>query len=350
MGCLVKVAFFACNRNPKLFRSDPSYIYRCENMGLELARLGHEVEFCHISDTSNYKPFDIVVFHRPRNLWRIWALVKYFRLTGAKVWADFDDLIFDLDFSEFSPGFVNEINPLRITKKTYYSHQKALDFFDGFTVSTEPLQQHIHKLFPKKNVVVIPNAVHHGWLEKSIALNLKPVDFSKPTLSYLPGTRSHDKDFRLVAAELTSFLKKNPQVSLEITGPLSFQLDAEVSAQVKHHEKVDFAKFHERFQSTWVNLAPLEDTPFNRCKSALKVLEAAYWEKPTLCSVIPDALRYTDAGAVLIETPEDICNKLTRLLDPSYYAAFTHNLRGKVMALSDVRQFALNFLILASSK
>lgn len=346
----MKIAFLACNRKPELFRSDPSYIYRCENLGLELSRLGHEVEFRHSSESLQGKQFDLVVFHRPKNTWRIWLLAKYFRLSGTKVLADFDDLIFDLNFAEFSPGFVNGLNILKKTKKTYLSHQQALSFFDGFTVSTEPLKAHLQSLFPNKAITVIPNAVHHQWLAEGIDFKAEPVDFARPVLSYLPGTRSHDQDFKLIATGLSQFLKLHPQVRLDITGPLSFQLGAELASQVSHHEKVAFAKFHQRFQSTWVNLAPLEDTPFNRCKSALKVLEAAYWGKPTLCSPIPDVLRYRNAGAVLIETPDDICNKLTKLLEPNYYKEFVQNLRKEALKLSDIRQFAASFISLADSK
>lgn len=343
----MRIAFFACNRNPQLFKSDPSYIYRCESLGLELIKLGHQVCFCHINDPIKYQGFDVVVFHRPKNLWRTWLLVKYFRLRGAKIWADFDDLIFDINFAEFSPGFVNGLNALRKSKKIYSSHQSALGFFDRFTVSTEPLKQHLNLLSPSKIVAVIPNAVHYRWQENLADFEPRKIDFSQPILSYLPGTRSHDKDFKLIALGLAEFLKKHEQVKLEITGPLSFQLGQELAEQVVHYERVAFSHFHERFKNTWVNLAPLEQTPFNRCKSALKVLEASYWGKPTLCSPIPDALRYQEAGAVLIETPEDICTKLSLLLDPSYYAATTQNLRKKALEVSSIQQAAQVFLDLA---
>ena len=346
----MKIAFFACNRKPDLFRSDPSYIYRCENLGLELMKLGHQVNFCHIAEPVNYKGFDIVVFHRPKDLWRIWWLAKYFRFKGAKIWADFDDLIFDINFAEFSPGFVNGINILRKTKKTYQSHQAALELFDEFTVSTEPLKEHLNQLFPDKRVTVISNAVHSTWQENLAKFEPRKIDFSQPILSYLPGTRSHDKDFKFIAPALAEFLKKHKHVKLEITGPLSFQLGDELAEQVVHYEKVEFSRFHERFQNTWVNLAPLEPTPFNRCKSALKVLEASYWGKPTLCSPIPDVLRYREAGAVLLETPEDICTKLNLLLDPNYYAASTENLRKKALEVSSIQQAAQGFLDLALLK
>jgi len=345
----VKIAFIACNRNAKLFRTDPSYIYRCENLGLELTRQGHQVSFCHITDSLFLNKFDFVVFHRPRNLWRIHFLVVSLRLRGAKVWADFDDLIFDISLAEFSPGVVNQINTLEKTIKTYQSHASTLSLFDGFTVSTKPLKAHLLNLQINKPIKVLPNAPHFSWEHNLAAFRTTKLDFSAPVLTYLPGTRSHDKDFKLIADQLTIFLRSNKKVSLEITGPLSFQLAEDVARQVRHYEKLTFSKFHERFQSTWINLAPLEDTPFNQCKSALKVLEAGFWGKPTVCSVIPDVLRYTKAGALCLETPEDLCTKLNLLLKPDDYLEHAQNLQSEVLKVSNIAQVTASFLELIES-
>lgn len=340
----MKIAFFACNRNSKLFRADPSYIYRCENLGLELIRQGHQVSFCHINDSLSLTKFDFVVFHRPRNLWRVHFLVSLFRLRGTKVWADFDDLIFDTSFAEFSPGVVNQINTLEKTRKTYQAHAKALSLFDGFTVSTAPLKDHLLYLRLNKPIAVLPNAPHFSWEHELAHYKRKEIDFSAPVLTYLPGTRSHDQDFKLVATSLAAFLRLNKHVSLEITGPLSFQLAEDVSMQVRHYDKVEFSKFHERFQATWVNLAPLEDTPFNQSKSALKVLEAGFWGKPTVCTPTSDAVRYKEAGAIFLEHPEEIVNILNGLLNPNYYESRVKNLRKRVLEVSSIQDNAFHFI------
>ena len=339
----MKITFLACNRNAKLFRSDPSYIYRCENLGLELLSLGHQVEFRHFTEYKLTDFSDIVVLHRPKKLWRIALLIHYLKARGMQVWADFDDLVFDTEYAAFSPGVVNALNSLQSTQKNYLLHQKILPLVHGFILSTEPLRAHLHTLLPQAKAIVIPNAIHHAWRTRFDQDLTVPVDFNRPVLSYLPGTRSHDKDFKLIADSLTHFLKKHPQLSLEITGPLSFQWPASVKPQVKQFEKVAFADFYQRFQSTWVNLAPLEDTPFNRCKSALKVLEAGYWNRPTLCSIIPDTVRYQDNGAIFFNN-ENLNTQLEALLDPAYYAQVTEGLRERVLTLSDIRQSALTFL------
>ena len=84
---------------------------------------------------------------------------------------------------------------------------------------------------------------------------------------------------------------------------MDFQLDLPAT-QVLRATKVPFAVYPQQFAGAWVNLAPLEDTPFNASKSALKVLEAGYWGLPTLCSPTPDYARFADAGALLASDPD----------------------------------------------
>ena len=87
----------------------------------------------------------------------------------------------------------------------------------------------------------------------------------------------------MIAKPLGRFLRKYPDIRLRVTGPLGFQLDVP-ERQVVHRDKVPFSEFAGQFVGVWANLAPLEQTPFNQSKSALKALEAGYWGIPTICS------------------------------------------------------------------
>jgi hypothetical protein len=60
--------------------------------------------------------------------------------------------------------------------------------------------------------------------------------------------------------------------------------------------RVPFSDYVNHLKLGWVNLAPLEITPSNHCKSALKVLEAGYWGIPSVYSPYPDVERFVDAG------------------------------------------------------
>ena len=335
----MRVSFLAVNKNPKFFRKDPSYIYRCESVGLALSDLGVNTTFHHLKQHSLATFSELVVFHRPRFSIRLLLTIYWLQFQGCRVIADFDDLVFDKSYSEWSPGVVNGVLSTAKTQKNFHSHYKALQYFDLVTVSTVPLQEHIHRLYPGKRVVVLPNTIHTSWRRQFDHIPIADTNFERPIITYLPGTRSHDRDFHVFAVGLSKFLNDHPHVSLQVTGPLKFDLPVR-SEQVIHHEKVPFARYHEQIKTAWVNLAPLEITPFTRCKSALKVIEASYWGRPTLCSLIPDAERLIGCGAIPVDSDEDLYSKLVELLDPVSYQKTVSNLRNRIVALSDVSKSA----------
>jgi glycosyltransferase involved in cell wall biosynthesis len=110
-------------------------------------------------------------------------------------------------------------------------------------------------------------------------------------------------------------------------------------------EKVPFEQYHERVREGRVNLAPLEDSPFNRCKSALKILEAGFFGIPTVCSDFPDARRFVGAGAHIASSSEEWRLYLEKLLfDEEFYRSATHGLRERVLELAHPEQMAQKWL------
>ncbi len=327
-------AFVACNRNAARFGEDPSFIYRCKNMAAALKAAGHHVSLFHLSTFPLRKRFDAVIFHRPRRTLRFHLnLHSYKQLNSQCVLAaDVDDLIFDETFAEFSPGVINNLVSLTKTRKDYQANRLALNEFDLITVSTAPLAEHVTNTFPAARVVILPNAVPLMWRKAEEAA--LPIE-KEPILTYFPGTRSHDRDFAGIVEPLARFLAKYPQSRLQVTGPLHFDLAAR-PGQILQVKKVPFDVYSTLFRKAWVNLAPLQSTPFNRCKSALKVLEAGYWQVPTVCSSIPDTERFIDAGAFLATTPDAWFDQLESLLDPERYRRVTEKLRERVLKLADV--------------
>lgn len=338
------VSFLAHSRNAALFRSDPSFIYRCENVGAVLRLQKHWVRLLHLVQFSwQVEPaVDGVVFHRPRRSIRLVALAWWLKVRGCQILAEFDDLVFDPSYSQYSPGVLNKALSLKKTRKNYLAHQKALKLFDLITVSTEPLREHVLALYPEKEVLVLPNAIHYSWRNHFDHLPVPGVDWRNPLITYLPGTRSHDRDFQVFAEGVSDFLNDYPHVRLQVTGPLQFDLPVRPE-QIIRREKVPFSEYHEHIRQGWVNLAPLEDTPFTRCKSALKVMEAGYWGRPTICSLIPDAERFIGNGAIPVTSSAELYNELTKLLDPEYYQAYTKHLRQRVLELADINQVAKKF-------
>jgi hypothetical protein len=339
-------AFVACNRNAARFREDPSFIYRCENLAAALAAAGHRTSLLHLSAFPWRERVDVALFHRPRLNLRLRAALFLLRRRDGVAVADLDDLVCDEALSRFNPGVLNGQVPERAIRRLYAAHRRALARFDHLTVSTEPLAEEVRSRFPAARVEILPNAVHRSWRNGQ---EPAPSAEKDRVITYFPGTRSHDRDFAVYADGVARFLAAHPAARLEVTGPLRFDLPAR-PGQVVRHEKVPFPRFAERVRGAWVNLAPLEATPFTRCKSALKVLEAGFWGAPTICSPLPDAERFAFAGAIQASDGQACFEALQSLLEPARYAAATRGLPARVLAQADVGRVAEAFLQFVGAK
>lgn len=342
-----RIALVACNKNAAKFKDDPSFIYRCVNLAAGLKQHGNDVLVCHISQLPWLRDFDVIVFHRPRATLRFKLLMAKLRRSKSILIADFDDLIMDPDFVDYSPGVLNGMVSIAATRHLFKQHFHALPYFEAFTVSTTPLAAHLQRLRTDANVGVIANGVYHDWEGKAL-LHKDPAKRSGTakewTISYNPGTPSHDRDFASVAPALERFLASHPQSRLVVTGPLSFQLPAQPH-QIVRREKVPFDRFHEYVRSADVNLAPLEATPFTRCKSALKVLETGFWNIPTICSRFPDAERFIDAGALIADNEQAWFDHLVNLYeDEAFYGDCVHQLRARVLEKGNVASLSAQWL------
>lgn len=332
-------AFIACNKNPQLFRTDPSYIYRCENLALALKAQGHQIEMLHYTQIKDFGHYDVAIFHRPvHGLLFRWYLNKL-RRKGCLLVADVDDLIFAPEYAHVSPGVVNKLVSLRQTEKNFQTNAKALACFDKFTTSTLPLQQKLWQYFPASQVLLLPNTVHSNWY----TINQLATQNKHKILTYFPGTRSHDRDFASIAEPLAEFLHENQDVQLHITGVLNCTLNCRAE-QLQLNAKVSFTQYPQAVANSWVNLAPLEYNEFNLHKSAIKAIEAAFFGAPTLATPIPDMQRLADCGALLVNNATDWFSQLTMLCQTSYYQQHSFQLREKILAKADIQQQTQSFI------
>lgn len=337
-GAPLRIALLGCNRNAALVRRNPSFTYRCENLAEALRRAGHEVWLGHVSRLPWWRRFDVVQFHRPLDGSRLAALVALLRARGTLLQADFDDLVFDPALAEASPAVLNGLRPLAALRAEFTRHAAALRRIGRATVSTAPLAEAAAGALAA-TARLVPNAIPGRWR----ALPLPP-PAGRPLMTYLPGTRSHDRDFALVAPALERVLARHPEARLQVTGPLHFTLRAR-EGQVAHEEKLPFERYHEAVQRGRVNLAPLEASPFTRCKSALKVIEAGCWGIPTVLSPLPDAERFVGSGAVFAADAAAWEAALERLLfDDAAHAAETAGLAARMRALADIDAIAADWV------
>lgn len=332
----LNIAFVSSHPRSRYFRADGSFIYRCENLGLALAALGHRVSFHHLDSLlTGAADFDVAVFMRPSDSLRLRWVARRLLRRGCRMVADFDDLIFHPDFAEVRPSVLLGDASVASTRRKFRRNQNALSSFDRVLLSTGELGRRFAESYPGREMMVIPNASHRSWrgLERSSAVPRR--------VTYFSGTRTHDRDFALALPALKRLLAERDDFVLQIVGPLGLDW---THPRVQRVEKVPFSEFADLVRSSYINLAPLEDTPFNRCKSALKAIEAGCLGVPTVASPLGDYLRVATQGVLFASDEEQWHAQLRFALDEANHADISEGLAERMLQLSNVDQFARDFL------
>jgi len=330
------IVFVSCNPHPTTFRLEGSYIYRCENLALGLAALGHQVSHRHINSlVAGRVAFDVAVFLRPTDSIRFRWVARRLKKAGCRMVADFDDLLFDPSFARYRPSVWAGQASLPRTMRKFARHTRALRQFDRFTFSTQSLFDHFAGLHPDSPRLIVPNAAYRPWQE------MQRIHAEPRRITYFSGTRTHDRDFALVEPALMRLLEERDDFRVQLVGPLQTRLS---HRHVERVGRVDFKRYADLVRSAHINLAPLEDTPFNRCKSALKAIEAGCFGIPTVASPIGDYLRVATEGVVYASDAEQWYEKLTLALDDDSYRRWSEGLVERLRPLSDVDAFARDFL------
>lgn len=151
------------------------------------------------------------------------------------------------------------------------------------------------------------------------------------------GTAGHRDDFLSIMPALQEILAKNPETRLEICGFTSLPGLDDLSDRISY---IPYDDNYRRFMRSisykgWhIGLAPLSDSPSNRCKTDVKYRDYSAYGLPAVYSrVEPYVSRIKDGvNGLLADTNEDWTRALTALIK-------SPNLRLKIgqNALRDVR-------------
>lgn len=316
----MKIAYLASDpsRGPRLHNA--SVRYRALNLldALSPRLRGVIVALGSHDATAALGCTDALVCLRPLGTAPFEQTVRCCARRGQAGAADFDDLLFDPALAAYSPLYRSGKMGLRAVAGRMRSYRRALEVFERFTVSTGPLAEHLRRLRPGCDIEVIPNALSPSWLAFGDALPAIPT--APGTIRYFPGTTGHTHDFETVRQPLARFLRRHPQVRLEVVGRISVDASAFPAGQFAQREPVDFHLLPALIKSSWVTIAPLADNPFNECKSAIKLLESAAWGIPLVATPIPDMLVHGGHGVLFARTAEEWEDALERLLDADEHA------------------------------
>jgi len=315
----MNILYICYHRTSDKAYQDLSVRYRCFNpaQGLSSGGITADVATFDMVNFSLLDRYDLIVFHRPAISNKLEKLVNRAEQRNCTVIADFDDFIFNPDYADQSPSFLNSQHPLAKIKDFFKRKYDALFLFDHFSVSTTPLVAEIKKIRPAAEVTVLHNYLSDVWLRHAQRLCLKRPGVKR--ITYLPGTNSHDHDFEVVQNVLKRFLKKNTDAILRVVGPLKFIKKKYIPRQLEHAPYVPYPLLPGLICDSWVTIAPLADNIFNNCKSGLKYFESAAFGVPVVASPIADMQRLESEALHLADTPNQWLKAFKLLSDKKYY-------------------------------
>ncbi len=155
-----------------------------------------------------------------------------------------------------------------------YRLRRMLKWCDRFIVSTRPLAEAYADL--SDEIVVIPNRLEYARWAKLLSLRDQS---DKPRVGWA-GAQQHLGDLEIII----DVVKETAQ---EIDWVFFGMCPDELIPYVKEvHSYVAYEEYPEKLASLYLDLAvaPLEDNPFNRAKSNLRILEYGILGWPVICS------------------------------------------------------------------
>ncbi len=260
------------------------------------------------------------------------ALAAHARRIGATLLYDLDD---DLPNIPRSHPEAEELRPRAPVVR------RILAVADAVWVSTPALADNIARM--AANVTVVPNG-----LDERIWAAVPPNHPAPagPARLFCMGTTTHERDFAMIVPALVR-LKQEFGSDVEI-GLVGMTGSADLPAgihriSVPHRASLSYPGFVHWLTSSlpgWhIGLAPLLDTPFNRAKSAIKVMDYAALGLAVLASDVP-----VYRGSI----PSGPAGQLVANEARAWYAALSWLVRNRALRLAMAAEARPAFLASSS--
>ena len=312
---------------------DGSTRYRCFNVAEVAHAYGCTATVMSMDQlkTDDLNSYDLISWLRPVASKKFMHLINRAKQLGIRCIADVDDLIFDPALASSSPSVVNALSTESSIRKRFANHAVALDCFDAITVSTRPLQEHVTRLFENMPVYTLHNGLSAYWL--SWADKCKPSVPSCNTIAYLPGTRSHDRDFQSICHAISRWMHSCPTAMLRVIGKISADASILPTKRFSSHPWMDYFELPSAVVNCTATLAPLENTTFNLAKTHVKFIESAALGVPLIASPIPDLVQHKVSGLRFAETEQQWFHALK---DASYRSTNSNS-------YNELKNYALSY-------
>lgn len=276
--------------------------YRMEHLREELLYQGYPSEVWETKHITNHmerikwKEIGLIVIYRCRCMPPVSHIYAAAWEQRIPVVYDIDDYIFKYeDIEQFTFFEDDDYGDFHLYSDLI---QIAMKKSDRIIVSTDNLKKAVKDMFPEKETYVNRNVASAEMLILSaLAMRKKRTVKEDVVLGYFSGSHTHSGDFDIICEPLLSILKRYPQTYLKIVGCLELPKEFDPYAdRIIREGFMDWQKLPESIAKTDINLMPLEDTFFHRCKSENKWMEAALVKVPTVGTFNAEIAGATNPG------------------------------------------------------
>lgn len=245
---------------------------------------------------------DVVVFYRVPATVETLAAIDRLHAVGTPALCDLDDLIFDPSLEAEIPALSLLVGAEReLWLQGVRRYRTTLEACDGFVASTDPLAAQAEAVtelptyrFDNGVGLVLARLAERAMRQVGRTSSDDGTrGRGRVRIAYLSGTSTHTYDWELAEPAVAAVLEAHPEAELWLVGEIAPTAELErVAGQVRVLPTLPWTALPWLLAQVDVNLAPLVcDSRFNQAKSAIKWLEAALVETPTVASpTIPFAV------------------------------------------------------------
>ena len=231
------------------------------------------------------------------------AMYRYeARRLGMPVLFDIDDPLFSVSAYET----YHNMTALDPALKAHFlavapRYAAMMNGADMVTVSTPGLAAHA-RLYTRRPVHVRRNFADADTLTAGAAAMAAraAAQLSRDGLFrvvFASGSQGHEADFDLIRDEIAGFVTADPARRLTILGHFRTEtLPEALRAQTEHHSFLPYADYLALLAGADVAVMPLQDDTFNRCKSGVRVIDAASVGLVPLVSAVGDLSALVEDG------------------------------------------------------
>lgn len=217
-------------------------------------------------------------------------------------------ILYDIDDPLFSVSAYERYHNMQAVDSGLKTHfvaeaPKYLDMLNGadiVSVSTPALAEHARRytsrpVFVRRNFADSETLAKGHQAQHSARVNTPRNGLFR--LAFSSGSRGHEVDFETIQDDVISFLEARENRRLMILGHFdTSRLHKALRDRVETHAFTSYSGYLGTLAQADCAIMPLADDTFNRCKSAVRVLDAAAVGVPSIVGTISDAAHVVRNG------------------------------------------------------